>query len=122
MRKSYKLKRETYPVDFVIHIGSVDELNEYRLKRELKPMRGSENAMLLVYVGEGIGEFYIPFNTPKDVIVHEAVHAALYTFEEIGQDVHTSVDNEYFPYLVEWFFMKIEEAVEKYKKANEKNV
>ncbi len=122
MRKTYKLKCETYPVDFKIHVGSVDELNKHRLKRGLKPMRGSSNAMLMVWEGEGMGEFYIPFNTPKEVIVHEATHAALFTLEEIGQNVHTSVDNEYLPYLVEWFFYKIEEAVQKYIKANEKNV
>ena len=118
MKKTYKLKREVYPVDFKIHVGSVDELNEYRLKKELQPIRGSNNAMLMVYMGDGIGEFYIPFNTPKEVIVHEATHAALFTFEEIGQNVHTSIDNEYLPYLIQWFFMKIEQAVEKYNKAN----
>lgn len=122
MRKLYNIKVETYPLAFRIHIGSVDELNEYRKKRELNPLRSKMNACLMVYEDGGCGEFFIPFDTKNEVIVHEAVHAALFTFNEIGQNVHTSVDNEYLPYLVEWFFMKIEEAVEKYIKANEKNV
>ena len=122
MRKLYNIKSETYPLRFRIHVGSVDELNEYREKRCLKKIKDVINASLLVYEGLAQGEFFIPFDTKNEVIVHEAVHAALFTFNEIGQDVHTNVDNEYLPYLVEWFFVKIEEAVNKYKKANEKNI
>lgn len=44
------------------------------------------------------------FNNDDSTLVHECIHAGLFTMEEIGQKV--PYDDEFLPYLTSWIFIE----------------
>lgn len=100
MSKNYTKhwKDEVYEIDFYYYFG-----NYKNFLKDLKANKINSNhidpAGSMIYKDSEVW-IYIKKGKKSSVLVHEAVHAAQYVFNHIGQDV-TIANSENFAYYVE---------------------